>query len=323
MIKAATLVQVGLLVGLVLSLGSLLGRLLPVLGGLEAIQLPFTRSVVVDGLEQQHSVTVVDLLQALLILAGTIFAIRNFAGLLEFTLLRKLRMDAGGRYALVTLSQYTLAAIGIISALTLIGLPWSKLQWLVAALGVGLGFGLQEIVANFVSGIILLIERPIRIGDIVSVDDKIGAVAKIRIRATTILTYEQHELIVPNKEFITSKVLNWTLSDGTNRILLNVGIAYGANSSQAMQLMAEAAEDNEYVLTDPKPIISFEGFGDNALKSSTALLSRFLGVSIDSNYSTTRGHLPKVFSGRYRYCFSTARCAPGYLNAIGNQAATS
>ena len=129
-----------------------------------------------------------------------------------FTLLRRVAGDAGAQYAIVTLCQYALVAAGVLYAFSTIGVQWSKLQWLVAALGVGLGFGLQEIVANFVSGIILLLERPVRVGDIVTVGDATGTVSRIRIRATTIVDWDRKELVVPNKEFITGRLLNWTLS---------------------------------------------------------------------------------------------------------------
>jgi potassium efflux system protein len=210
-------------------------------------------------------VNLADVVIGLLILGITLFAAKNLSGLLEFTFLRRLRLDAGGNYAIVTLCQYTIVAIGIMVALSSIGLQWSKIQWLVAALSVGLGFGLQEIVANFVSGIILLLERPVRIGDIVSVGGADGYVSRIKIRATTILTWEKKELIIPNKEFITGQVLNWTLSDSLNRILLSVGVAYGSDVRKAMELMKEAAVENEHVVVEPEPIVTFEAFGNDAL----------------------------------------------------------
>jgi potassium efflux system protein len=219
----------------------------------------------VEGVEKQLPVSLADLAIGLLILAGTFFAAKNLSGLLGFTILRRLRLDAGGNYAIVTLCQYLIVAIGIAVAFSTIGLQWSKLQWLIAALGVGLGFGLQEIVANFVSGIILLLERPVRIGDIVTVGNADGHISRIRIRATTILTWEKKELIIPNKEFITGQVVNWTLSDSVNRILINVGIAYGSDVRKALEVLESVARGNPQVLEDPKPMITFEAFGDNAL----------------------------------------------------------
>jgi potassium efflux system protein len=263
--QARAVVRVGVLIGIILSVGTIWGDLLPAIGFLDRIELPFSKIQILEGEEQQLPVTLADLAIGILILAGTFFAAKNLSGLLGFTVLRRLRLDAGGNYAIVTLCQYLIVAIGVVIAFSTIGLQWSKLQWLIAALGVGLGFGLQEIVANFVSGIILLLERPVRIGDIVTVGGADGYVARIQIRATTILTWEKKELIIPNKEFITGQVVNWTLSDSVNRILVNVGIAYGSDVGKALELLEQVAKENEHVLAEPKPVITFEAFGDNAL----------------------------------------------------------
>jgi potassium efflux system protein len=158
-----------------------------------------------------------------------------------------------------------MVATGSVLAFNTMGFSWSQIQWLVAALGVGIGFGLQEIVANFISVLIILYERPIRVGDVVTVGDADGVVTRIRIRATTIRTWERKELLVPNKEFVTGRLLNWSLSDRVTRINVAVGVAYGSDVQKAMALMAEAAKDNERVLEDPKPFVIFDGFGDNAL----------------------------------------------------------
>jgi potassium efflux system protein len=263
--QARTIVRATIGAAGVISLVVVWGELLPFLGFLEEIKLPYSQLTMVGGIEENVPVTLADLCIGLIILLATIFASKNLSGLLEFTVLTRTNVDRGGRYAIVTLCQYGILIIGFIMAFSTIGMQWSKLQWLVAALGVGLGFGLQEIVANFVSGIILLLERPIRVGDTVTVGDQGGIVARIQIRATTVITWEQKELLVPNKEFVTGRVLNWTLSGQTNRILINVGIAYGADVRKAMELVHQAAKENSHVLADPSPIVSFEGFGDNAL----------------------------------------------------------
>ena len=129
----------------------------------------------------------------------------------------------------------------------------------------GIGFGLQEIVANFISGLIILFERPIRVGDVVTIGTTDGMVTRIRIRATTIRDFDRKELLVPNKEFISGRLLNWSLSDPVIRILLPVGIAYGSDVEKAMSLMVQAAEENALVLDEPKPVVTFDSFGDNAL----------------------------------------------------------
>lgn len=211
------------------------------------------------------SVTMVDILAGLFILVLTTLAARNIPGLLEIVLLQRLPLDSGARYALTALTQYFIAGLGMFLAFSTMGVEWDKLQWLIAALGVGLGFGLQEIVANFVSGIILLFERPIRVGDVVTIDDTTGVVTRIQIRATTITNYDRQELVVPNKSFITSHLINWTLSDRLNRILLPVGISYDSNVERAMELMNEAAKEVPEILADPAPLVSFESFGSDSL----------------------------------------------------------
>ncbi|MEW8498872.1 MAG: mechanosensitive ion channel domain-containing protein, partial [Candidatus Thiodiazotropha taylori] len=280
--QAKRLVRFGYLFGSVVGTWLIWSDFLPALDFLTTIQLPFTATQVVDGIVTEGSLTLNDIFIGIIILVFTILAAKNLPGILEITLLQRLPLETGARYALTTLLQYLIAGIGIITAFSTIGFQWSSIQWLVAALGVGLGFGLQEIVANFISGIILLFERPIRVGDVVTLDDTTGVVSRIRIRATTITNYDKQEMLIPNKEFITGRVINWTLSDKVNRIIITVGIAYGSDVKQAMKLMIEAAEENENVLTEPKPVATFEAFGDSALN---LLLRVYLG-SMDNRLAT-------------------------------------
>ncbi len=183
-------------------------------------------------------------------------------------MLQHLPMDDGGRNAITTLCRYALFATGMVLSANMIGIDWSSVQWLLAALTVGLGFGLQEIFANFVSGLIILFERPVRIGDIVTIDNVSGKVSRIQIRATTITDFDRKEYIVPNKEFVTGRVLNWTLSDKTNRIKIEVGVGYGNDTSLARALLVKVAKQNPRILSDPEPMATFEGFGDSCLMLS-------------------------------------------------------
>ncbi len=153
----------------------------------------------------------------------------------------------------------------------------------------GIGFGLQEIVANFISGLIILFERPIRIGDRVTVGNTDGVVTRIRIRATTIRGDDRKELLVPNKEFITGRLLNWSLSDQVTRVMVTVGVAYGTDVEQAHALMREAAHEHAHVLDDP-----FEGFGDNSL---TLILRAFID-SPDHRLATVT-HLHKAIYAKF------------------------
>jgi potassium efflux system protein len=154
---------------------------------------------------------------------------------------------------------------------------------LVAALGVGLGFGLQEIFANFISGLILLFEQPIRVGDIITVGDTSGTVSKIRVRATTITNFEKQELIIPNKDLITGRLLNWTLSDSTTRMMVKIGLAYGSDTDLACRLIHKICTEHPNVLSDPPPTSHVEGFQDSTLLVNV----RFFVDSLDKRLPTT------------------------------------
>ena len=254
---------------------------LPAFAYLDKITL-WHHAVVINGESQQVPLTLADALLALILAIGTFVAARRFPALLEIVLLQLLHMSPGGRYTAITLSRYFLAGAGTLLVVSMLGGSWGQVQWLIAALGVGIGFGLQEIVANFISGLIILFERPIRVGDYVSVGDTDGHVTRIQIRATTIQNRDRKELLVPNKEFITGRLLNWSLSDQVTRIIIPVGVAYGSDVDQAMALITEAAQENSRVLTDPPPFTGFEVFGDNSLN----LNLRCFIDSIDYRLST-------------------------------------
>ncbi|HVJ80080.1 MAG TPA: mechanosensitive ion channel domain-containing protein, partial [Planctomycetia bacterium] len=190
----------------------------------------------------------------------------SLPGLLEILLQSRFAADAGARYAICTLLRYAITVFGICVGCSILGVGWGQIQWLAAAMTVGLGFGLQEIFANFVSGIILLFERPIRLGDTITVGDLTGVVTRIRIRATTITDANRRELIVPNKEFITGKLVNWTLSDRSARIQLKIGIEYGTDPELAMSALLETARSHAEVLAEPAPSANFDTFNDSTLE---------------------------------------------------------
>jgi len=281
--QAKRLVQGGFVFCAVIGTWLIWNDLLFALGFLGDAALSFSGMETIDGVAKGMSLTLGDISHALILLVVTILAAKNIPGVLEITLLQRLPLEAGGRYAATTLTQYAITGFGLISISGALGLEWSNIQWLVAALSVGLGFGLQEIVANFISGIILLFERPIRVGDVVTIDGASGVVSRIRIRATTIVNWEKQELLVPNKDLITGRLTNWTLSNKVNRILITVGIAYGSDVALALKLLDEVAKENENILTDPAHISTFEGFGDNAL----TLFLRCYIESLDNRLLTT------------------------------------
>ncbi len=219
----------------------------------------------VEGQEKVNAFTLVDL--GLVVAIGILVAVaaRNLPGMLEVVLLQRLPITPGSRYAARTIVQYLIVGGGLLYAFHMLGASWSQVQWLVAALSVGLGFGLQEIFANFVSGLIILFERPIRVGDTITVGDVTGTVTRVRIRATTIRDWDRKELVVPNKSFITERVINWTLSDPVTRLVIRIGVAYGTDTERVRHLVMDIVRRNPLVLHDPAPTLYFEEFGDSSL----------------------------------------------------------
>ena len=239
-------------------------EVMPALSILDSVQL-WHQTTVVDGQEVVVPVTLSRVFYALLIsVLGWVF-LRRIPGLLEILLRQKMNVSPASAYAATRVFQYAATGILVAAVLGSLGGSWSQIQWAVAALSVGIGFGLQEIVANFISGLIILFEQPIRVGDVVTVGNISGKVTKIRIRATTIRDFDQRELLVPNKEFITQQLLNWSLSDQVTRWSVEVGVAYGSDLDVAMAEVRQALEAQPLILKQPEPMVTFEQFGDNSL----------------------------------------------------------
>ncbi|RMG38578.1 MAG: hypothetical protein D6725_06915 [Planctomycetota bacterium] len=216
------------------------------------------------------------LLLAVLFGTLTFLLMRDVPALLEMLVLQRLPLDPPARYAIHRLTGYAILLLGTILTCRALGISWTTVQWLATAFTFGLAFGLQEIFANFVAGLIILFEQPIRVGDIVTVGDVTGIVSRVRIRATTITNWDRKEFIVPNKEFITGRLLNWTLSDTINRIVINVGVAYGTDTDRVTALLREIVTQHPEIMSDPAPLISFEQFGDSTLNFVVrAYLARF------------------------------------------------
>ena len=218
-----------------------------------------------------------DVITSLAIGIGTFMLVGNLPGLLEVLLLSRLNLKQGASYAVTTLLSYVIVVIGVMVVLWSLGLSWGKLQWLVAALGVGLGFGLQEIFANFISGIIILFERPIRIGDVITIGELSGTVSRIRIRATTIIDFDRKEIIIPNKAFVTERLINWSLSDTVTRLIITVGFAYGSDLKACREILHTAARDNSRVMDDPEPMILFMTFGNSTLDHELRVYVKDIG----------------------------------------------
>lgn len=228
-------------------------------------------------------ITIGRILAGAIAVALTITATRNLPGFVELSVLQRIGLDHSVRYAITTILSYIISVIGLLITGNLIGLNWSSVQWLAAGLTVGLGFGLQEIFANFISGLIIFFEQPVRVGDVVTLGDVTGVVSRIRMRATTITNWDRKEYIVPNKEFITGRLLNWTLSDSTNRLVLTVGVAYGSDTDRARDVLLDILDKHELVLKEPGALVTLEELGS----SSVNFTIRCYLSSLENRLSTT------------------------------------
>ncbi len=268
--------------------------LLPALGILHRVEVwqttvsvtentvgPDGKTVQTRVTERPVAITLANLGLALLALATTVIAAKNIPGLLEMAVLEHLPLDAGARYAVAAVSRYLIVLVGVLMCFSELGVGWSKVQWLVAGMGVGLGFGLQEIFANFISGLIILFERPVRVGDVVTIDEVNGVVSRIRMRATTITDWDRRELIIPNKAFITGRVLNWTLTEPVIRVAINVGVAYGSDTERTADILLKLAQNHPHVLRDPPPRVMLESFGDSALNFALRCFLRNVHANIN------------------------------------------
>ena len=277
-INAQTIKLLIVFIGLSLIIGLWLiwSNILPAFSFLEQIVL-WQHPVIVDNQQVYQPITMTNLLRAGLYVFIVVVSVRNFPGLIELLVFSRFSIAAGGRYAVNQLARYLIITIGFICIANELGGSWSQVQWLVAALSVGLGFGLQEIFANLVSGIILLFERPIRVGDTVTINSVSGRVSRIQMRATTITDWDNKEHIVPNKSFITNQLVNWTLTDTTTRIVIPITIAHGADVELAHKLMIEAAQSTPLVLEDPAPSIFFIGIKELGSEFSIMVFVSELG----------------------------------------------
>ncbi|WP_413731314.1 miniconductance mechanosensitive channel MscM [Sodalis sp. RH20] len=219
---------------------------------LENIQL-WDVSSTIKGEEGIQSISLASVLVAVLVLIITTQLVRNLPALLELALLQHLVLTPGTGYAITTITKYMLMLIGALIGFSWIGIEWAKLQWLVAALTVGLGIGLQEIFANFISGLIILFEKPIRIGDTVTIRDLTGNITRINTRATTITDWDRKEIIMPNKAFVTEQFVNWSLSDSVTRIVLTIPAPPDADSEEVTRILTQAAQRCPLVLDNPAP----------------------------------------------------------------------
>jgi small-conductance mechanosensitive channel len=205
------------------------------------------------------------ILLLILILLGT-FLIANFIKVLvEDEIASRVRMKKGIPFAISVTIRYFIFILGFVFALSAAGIDLGEFGLIAGALGIGIGFGLQNIVSNFISGLILIYERPVQAGDTVEVENLLGEVKKIGIRSSNVRTYDGAEVVVPNSNLVSNQLINWTLSDNRKRIEIKVGVSYGTDPNVVLKLLKKVALEHEDVLKEPEPLVLFEEFGDSSL----------------------------------------------------------
>ena len=213
--------------------------------------------------ELQVSVNIVLMTCAVLYLSYVVsWLIQAF---LDVEVMTPRNMEHGVKFAIKTLVHYSLIFLGFLVAISVAGIDMSKFAVLAGALGVGIGFGLQNIVNNFISGLILLFERPVKIGDMIAIDNQLGRITRIGLRSTVVETYDRAEVIVPNAELISERVTNWTFTSNMARITLPVGVAYGTPLERVLTALQVVAREHAEVLRDPEPVALFIEFGDSSI----------------------------------------------------------
>lgn len=234
------------------------------------------------------ALSLADVLTFVLTIWLSFFLSRVVRFALEEDVYPRLQLARGVPYAASMFTHYAILTLGFLLAVAATGVDLDRFALLAGAFGVGIGFGLQNVVNNFVSGLILLTERPVQVGDVIEMDaGLLGEVKRIGIRSSTVRTWAGAELIVPNGQLISERVTNWTLSDRLRRIEVTVGVAYGTDVDTVLALLTETAEANEDVLSDPEPRALFRGFGDSSLdfelRAWTGAFDEFARVQSDLN----------------------------------------
>lgn len=235
-----------------------------------------------DGV-QVESITLLNLMRAVLYVVITYALVKNISGIMEVTFYSRMKFSKGTPQTITAILTYLIVIIGSFSAFTSLGISWGKIQWIFTALSVGLGFGVREIFGSFVSGSILLFERPIRVGDKVTVGEHTGVITKIRLRSTTLINSDHMEVVLPNQAFVTGRFINWTLNNTITRLQILFKVHYGADLKLVRELLKQAVAEAPKVLSEPKPEINILHFGDNALEHELLVFVGEIGDRTDTN----------------------------------------
>ncbi|MEZ5353560.1 MAG: mechanosensitive ion channel [Bryobacteraceae bacterium] len=211
------------------------------------------------------SITLAFITKGILFLFGLAFVARRAGGAIRRWILDRSSLGEGQKYAIERTVGYAVFSLGLLIGLNTAGVNLSSLAVLGGALGIGIGFGLQAITTNFVSGLILLLERPVKIGDRVEIDGLNGVIVQIGGRSTWVRTNDNIVIVIPNSDFITARIINWTANDARVRFRLPVGVSYSSDPEQVRSVLLQVAAANPDVLNHPPPDIIFNGFGDSSL----------------------------------------------------------
>jgi potassium-dependent mechanosensitive channel len=234
----------------------------------------------------------INILAGILILILTFFLSRRIGRFLEHRIAKRAYIDPGLRYTIVRVVGYILIVVGVVVALQMVGVDMTSIAVLFTALSVGIGFGLQYLAADIASGFILLFERPIRIGDRITIGEDEGDVKSINLRTTLVSTNDNISIIVPNSKLVSQRVINWSYGDPRACLSIPIGVAYDSNVEQVTETLILAAEGVENVLTEPPPRVQFLKFGDSSLDFRLLVWSvqprRHLEIKSDINYRIWR-----------------------------------
>ena len=234
-------------------------------------------------------ITLLGLIEIVLVIIASLIVSRVLRRILKRRILPRFKLAEGAQFVILRLIHYVLVVIGLFLAINLVGIQMTSLAVIFGLLGVGIAFGLQNITSNFVSGLILLFERPVSVGDYIEVGGAMGRVQSINMRSTTVITRDNITLIVPNSSFISDTVTNWSVGDPKIRINVPVGVAYGSDTELVKRLLLEVADNHPDVLKDPKPDVLFREFADSSLNFDLRIwilnpMGRFKTIS-DINYA--------------------------------------